>query len=134
MARRTSKPRDVDQPRAIATGLFAALVVGLLLSGLAQPLGLEQLDSPPVLGAYIARAVNLPEGIVALALGWSLVGVWGAACSLIFARYFSDRLVGPGWLQGMIYSGAVLFVISLLFRAGIHWARSVATLPLDLFD
>jgi hypothetical protein len=117
--------RYVDTRRAVGGGLFGAVILGLFLRSLAAPLGLEKLDYPKLVGTYLLALFRLQNGLAADIVGWVLFAVWGVVCGLVYALYVSDRLAGPGWLQGLIYSGAGLFAISCLFLPLIGYAYSL---------
>lgn len=114
--------RDVNNSRAIAAGLLGVVILGLFLGTLAPRLGLGRLDYPRLFGTYMLAAFGLPECRHVILVGWTVFALWGIGWALFYAFYFSDRLPFPRWLQGLIYAGGVVFLISstVLFL-GLSW-------------
>ena len=103
-----------DVSRAILAGLSAAAVLGLWLGWLAPRLGLGKLDSPHLLGTYLLGGFGFPEGKLVVLCGWLLFALGGIVWALIYASYICDRLLGPGWLQGLTYAGVGVFLVTSL--------------------
>lgn len=94
-------------PLAIISGLVGSLAAGLFLVLLSPTLGLAKIDYP-----YLLGQLWYPEGKLSFVAGWVLFLLGGILCSLFYAYYLHDRLPGPGWLQGLIYGGIDLFLLS----------------------
>jgi hypothetical protein len=104
----------VSSPRAVGTSILGTVVLEAFLVGLAPHVGLGKLNYPDLLGAFFSASLGLPTSKLWLVAGWSIFFVGGIAWALIYASCVYDRLPGPGWLQGLTYSGLGVFLISSL--------------------
>ena len=100
--------------RALAAGVLGAVCLEAFLAGLAPWLGLPKLDCVRLLGTLFSTSFVFPASRPWLIPGWVYFLAGGIAWALIYASYFSDRLPGPGWLQGLAYGGLGVFLISSL--------------------
>ena len=94
---------------AVVSGSLSSLCAGLFFVFLAPWLGLTRIDYPLLLGQ-----VEYPEGKISLALGWVLFLLGGTLCALFYASHLHDHLPGPGWLQGLVFGGLGVFLVSSL--------------------
>jgi len=100
--------------RAVGAGIVGTVVLWLFLAGSAPLLGLGKLDYPRLLGTFLSGVLDLPTSKLWFLAGSLLFLVGGIAWALIYASYLCDRLLGPGWLQGLTYGGLGVFLVSSL--------------------
>lgn len=98
---------EPNLPLAIVAGALSSVACGIFFVFLSPALGLRRVDYP-----YLLGQLEYPEGTLSVALGWLVFVFGGIAFALLYANYLHDRLPSPNWLQGLLFGGLGIFVVS----------------------
>jgi len=100
--------------RAVAAGTLAALCLEAVAGGLAPVLGLPRLDYVQLIGTLAAAGFSMPASRPWLIPGLGFFIAGGIGWALTYAAHLHDRLLGPGWLQGLAFGGFGVFLMTSL--------------------
>ena len=108
--------------RAIGGGLLGTAALGVFVGELAPRLGLAKVDFPHLLGTLFSGVFGFRESTFWTLVGWLLFALGGTGWAMVYALYVYGRIPGPGWLQGLLFGGVAVFLVtSLVFFPVLSW-------------